>query len=94
MARTRQRRASRRASEASRRQGEPLETRSTPGRAARSVARTSGARATGAPSPSLEKAALAERIYVTKDFRRIAVTLVAMLILLALAGIAETSLFR
>lgn len=102
MARARQRRGSRRAIETSRRasaEARVIEHAAAPERskpAARSTTARRGAapRATGLPSPALERAAAIERGYVVKDFRRLSVTVVAVLVLLGLAGLAENALLR
>lgn len=53
-----------------------------------------GARAIGVPSPTLERAAAAERTYVVKDFRRLAVVVGLVLLLLAASGVAVSALFK
>lgn len=83
MARTTRRRESRRA---------PERTRSAAN--TRTSVRTSSVRATGEPSAALLKASAWERAFVVKDFRRLGITVVAMLILLAIAGAAENALLR
>ncbi|MFN2519584.1 MAG: hypothetical protein ABR525_00895 [Candidatus Limnocylindria bacterium] len=50
--------------------------------------RLGAARATGAPSATLERAAAWERGYVVKDFRRIGVVVAVMFLLLALSDVA------
>jgi hypothetical protein len=50
------------------------------------------ARAVGDPSPVLEKEAEQERIYVTKDFRRIGMVIAVMVILLIVSDIAVNAL--
>ncbi len=45
-----------------------------------------GARATGAASPTLERAAALERGYVVKDFGRLGKVVVAILVLLGASG--------
>ncbi|TME28067.1 MAG: hypothetical protein E6I64_04495 [Chloroflexi bacterium] len=49
--------------------------------------RTGTARAIGAPSGALERAAASERSYVVRDFRRIAVVVVIALALLVASGL-------
>jgi hypothetical protein len=50
------------------------------------------ARAVGEPSPVLEKEAEQERIYVTKDFKRIGVVVAVMVALLIVSDIAVNAL--
>jgi hypothetical protein len=50
-------------------------------------ARTGTARAVGAPSASLERAAALDRTLVLKDFRRIAVVVAIALALLVVSGL-------
>ena len=50
-------------------------------------ARSGTARAIGAPSAALERAAGAERAFVARDFRRIAIVLAITVALLAVSGI-------
>jgi len=56
-------------------------------RAGRFIARSGAARAAGAPSASLERAAALERAYVVRDFRRIAVVVAISVGLLIASGI-------
>jgi hypothetical protein len=53
----------------------------------RYATRTGTARAVGAPSGALERAAASERSYVIRDFRRIAVVVVIALALLIASGL-------
>lgn len=62
--------------------------RSTRGR----LGRTGVTRAVGEPSAALERAAQLERGYVVKDFRRLGITIVAMLALLAASGFVVNTL--
>jgi hypothetical protein len=57
-----------------------------------STVRPGAARAVGEPSPSLEREAVQERAFVTKDFRRIAVVIAVMVVLLVLSDIAVNAL--
>jgi hypothetical protein len=50
------------------------------------------ARAKGEPSAVLEREAVRERAYVTKDFRRIGITVVVMLVLLVISDVAVNAL--
>ena len=50
------------------------------------------ARAAGEPSPVLEKEAEQERMYVTKDFRRIGMVVAVMVALLLVSDIAVNAL--
>ncbi|MSQ37480.1 MAG: hypothetical protein EXR61_04105 [Chloroflexi bacterium] len=85
MARTKRRREARR----------PLEyAASTTTSRGRTPSRGGAARASGEPSAALQKAASWERAYVMKDLRRIGKTVLATLVLLALAGVAENALLR
>ena len=54
----------------------------------------SGGRAIGEPSPALERAAVAERAYVVKDFGRLGKVIAAMLVLLVAGGLALNALLR
>lgn len=65
-------------------------------RSARAAGYRAGAvtRATGAPSGALQKAAAWERGYVVKDFRRIAVVVAIMLVLLLVSGVAVSALLK
>lgn len=58
------------------------------------VLRPGQPRAAGAPSAALEKAAAWERGYVVKDFRRLGITTVVMLVLLVAGGFAVNALVR
>jgi hypothetical protein len=62
-------------------------------RAAR-VSRTGYARALGAPSQSLERAAVLERGFIAKDFRRLAVVIAIALVVLIAAGYLESVLLK
>jgi hypothetical protein len=93
--RHRTRARSRRAVEAARRasaprpatyEGEPA--RPGPARPQRYGPRSGTARAVGAPSAALERAAAWERGYVLKDFRRMAIVVVIALALLVASGLA------
>ena len=48
----------------------------------------------GEPSPTLERAAALERAYVVKDFGRLAKVVIAVLVLLVVAGYAESLLVK
>jgi hypothetical protein len=50
------------------------------------------ARAVGEPSAILEREAAQERAYVTKDFRRIGIVVVVMVVLLIVSDIAVNAL--
>ncbi|MDP9321430.1 MAG: hypothetical protein M3P16_10080, partial [Chloroflexota bacterium] len=50
------------------------------------------ARAVGEPSAILEREAAHERAYVTKDFRRIGIVVVVMVVLLIISDIAVNAL--
>jgi hypothetical protein len=50
------------------------------------------ARAAGQPSPTLEREAAQERIFVTKDFRRIGMVVAVMAALLILSDVAVNAL--
>ena len=54
--------------------------------------RTGVARAIGEPSPELEREAVQERAFVTKDFRRIAMVIAVMVVLLIMSDIAVNAL--
>ena len=58
------------------------------------VSRGGYARALGAPSPSLERAAVLERGFIAKDFRRLAVVIVVALVVLVAAGFLESALLK
>lgn len=52
------------------------------------------ARAVGAPSPSLERAAVMERGFIFKDFRRLGLVVGVGLIVLLIAGVLEGMLVK
>ena len=56
------------------------------------VIRAGAPRAVGEPSQALERVAHAERAYVVKDSRRLAITVGAMLALLAVSGFIVNAL--
>lgn len=56
--------------------------------------RTGYARAAGAPSQALERAAVMERGFVLKDFRRLAVVVAVALAMLIVAGFLESVLIK
>ena len=56
------------------------------------VTRVGASRAVGEPSPALERVAHLERAFVVKDFRRLVITVVAMLALLAVSGFLVNAL--
>ncbi|HEY3218586.1 MAG TPA: hypothetical protein VGK15_05825 [Candidatus Limnocylindria bacterium] len=56
--------------------------------------RTGYSRALGAPSASLERAAVLERNFIGKDFRRLAIVVGVALVLLIAAGAVESVLLR
>ena len=94
---------SRRAVEASRRASAPRplaperEQPSRPAAVARTTrygSRSGTSRAVGTPSQSLERAAVWERGYVTKDFRRMAVVVAIALALLIAAGLILNAIGR
>lgn len=58
------------------------------------AARGGFARAAGAPSAALERAAVIERGFVTKDFRRVGIVVAITIVLLVVAGIVEGALVR
>ena len=58
------------------------------------LSRTGYARALGAPSQSLERAAVLERGYIAKDFRRLAVVIAIALVVLVAAGYLESVLLK
>lgn len=62
-------------------------------RARSKVARSGVARAVGEPSASLERAALAERTFVLRDSRRLAIVVAAMMALLVASGFVVNALF-
>ena len=51
-------------------------------------------RALGDPSASLERAAVLERTFVAKDFRRVGLVVAISLVVLVLAGFAESALLH
>lgn len=53
-----------------------------------------GIRATGEPSPVLERAATLERQYVLKDGRKLGIVVGVMLALLIVAGLVTSALLR
>ena len=57
-----------------------------------SPVRPGGARAVGEPSAVLEREAVEERSYVTKDFRRIGIVVAVMVVLLIVSDIAVNAL--
>ena len=57
-----------------------------------SPVRAGVARAIGEPSPELEREAVQERTFVTKDFRRIAMVIAVMVALLIVSDIAVNAL--
>ena len=56
--------------------------------------RTGYSRALGTPSASLERAAVLERNFILKDFRRLALVIGVALVLLIAAGLLESVLHR
>jgi len=76
----------------------PVSTTSAPRRSysgsqrAGSAVRPGVARAVGEPSPTLEREAAQERAFVTKDFRRIAMVIAVMVVLLIISDIAVNAL--
>lgn len=56
------------------------------------VTRVGASRAVGEPSPALDRVAHLERAFVVKDFRRLVITVVAMLALLAASGFVVNAL--
>ena len=56
--------------------------------------RTGFSRAQGTPSPALERAAVLERNFILKDFRRLALVVAVALALLIGAGMLESVLLR
>ena len=98
--RQRGRTRARRAADASSRHVAPVRTereggsiRTAPHRPTR-VTRTGYSRAAGAPSQSLERAAVLERGYIAKDFRRLAVVIAIALVVLVAAGYLESVLLK
>ena len=57
-----------------------------------SPVRTGVARAMGEPSAVLEREAAQERAFVTKDFRRIAIVIAVMVVLLIVSDVAVNAL--
>src|SRR5262245_25843179 len=53
------------------------------------VGRSGYARAVGAPSQSLERAAVLERGFIFKDFRRLGIVVAVGLVVLMIAGVLE-----
>ncbi|HET7700125.1 MAG TPA: hypothetical protein VFM06_04570 [Candidatus Limnocylindria bacterium] len=72
---------------------ESVPTTRAPHRVARS-SRTGYSRASGAPSQALERAAVAERTFVVKDFRRLGIIVGIALGLLVASGLVEALLLR
>ena len=79
----------------------PVATATTPATTRRSYSgsqrpgspvRAGVARAIGEPSPILEREAVQERTYVTKDFRRIGMVIAVMVALLIVSDIAVNAL--
>ena len=58
------------------------------------VSRSGYARAVGEPSQSLEKAAVLERAYSGKDFRRLAIVIAVAVVVLIAAGYLESVLLK
>ena len=56
------------------------------------MTRVGASRAVGEPSPALERVAHLERAFVVKDFRRLVITVIAMLALLAVSGFIVNAL--
>ncbi|HEV8230543.1 MAG TPA: hypothetical protein VGQ86_11335 [Candidatus Limnocylindria bacterium] len=97
--RNRTRSRSRREAVASRRAAAPRQPtereaapRPTGYRARGTVSRLGYSRAVGAPSAALERASLLERSFITKDFRRLGLTVAIALALLIAAGLIESAL--
>lgn len=63
------------------------------GRPRARVARSGTPRAVGEPSAALERAALAERTFVLRDSRRLAMVVAAMMALLVASGFVVNALF-
>lgn len=63
-------------------------------RASGAAPRLGYSRAAGAPSATLERASLVERLYVVKDLRRLAVTIAIAIVLLIAAGMAQSTFLR
>src|SRR5262245_60832681 len=58
------------------------------------VGRSGYSRAAGAPSQSLERAAVLERGFIVKDFRRLAMVVAIGLVVLVIAGVLEGMLVK
>ena len=58
------------------------------------VGRSGYSRAVGTPSASLERAAVLERGFIAKDFRRLAIVVGVALALLVVSGVLESVLLR
>jgi len=58
------------------------------------VSRTGFARAVGEPSPSLDRAAVLERGYIAKDFRRLALVIAISVVVLIAAGYLESTFIK
>jgi hypothetical protein len=58
------------------------------------VGRSGYSRAVGTPSASLERAAVLERGFILKDFRRLAIVIGVALALLVVSGVLESVLLR
>ena len=71
----------------------PVATRRDTHRPVRSV-RGGYARALGDPSASLERAAVMERGFVLKDFRRVGIVVAVALVLLVVSGVLESTLLH
>lgn len=56
--------------------------------------RTGWARAVGDPSASLERAAVMERGFVGKDFRRVALVVAISVVVLVVAGLLESAFVK
>ncbi len=56
--------------------------------------RTGYARAVGAPSQTLERAAVMERGFVLKDFRRVGLVFAVALVVLIVAGFLESAFIK
>lgn len=56
--------------------------------------RTGYSRAAGAPSQALEKAAVLERGFVLKDFRRVGIVVAVALVVLIVAGFLESTFIK
>lgn len=71
----------------------PASTRRDSHRPARTL-RGGYAKALGAPSATLERAAVMERGFVVKDFRRVGIVVAIALVLLFVSGILESTLLH